>query len=481
MATTAKTKKDVEQMTPNDRLWDSLNNSYGQAREELGRNYDKAYSQADRQALSRGMQRSSYNAQNLANINQQKAKALDQNYQNQIADYENRLTQQEQQDAENERWERQFAETQKQNEWSRNFQQQQADTQNQQWQMNFNAGREDASWNKDFQREQFDANRGDVAWNQGMQERQFAANQDQNAWQRGMTERQYADSRADTAWNQNFQQRQFDANQQNAAWQREMSERQYADSRSDTAWQQGMTERQYADNRSDNAWQRGMQERQYADSRSDTAWNQAFQQGQADLSAQQWERSFAQSNDDADRKLAASYVSSIIANGGNPSDELLARAGLSRADAEAMRNGATGGSGGGPGPSNPGSDTPPADNPDDFLDDDLNNTVTPSDRLKGISDFLTRNGGVTAAPGITAGLYTPSSRTALVDNNNGNPNRYQGPNNVTINPIEAAFSAPEEEYYTVDIDDENDPNVLRLKKSTNGAGGKIKSTTTKIN
>ena len=55
MATTAKTKKDVEQMTTSDRLWDSLNHSYGQQREEIGRNYDKAYSQADRQALSRGM------------------------------------------------------------------------------------------------------------------------------------------------------------------------------------------------------------------------------------------------------------------------------------------------------------------------------------------------------------------------------------------------------------------------------------------
>ena len=234
MATAARTKQDVEQMTPNDRLWDSLNHVYGLQREEIGRNYDKAYSQADRQALSRGMPRSSYNAQILANINQQRNNALSQNYQSQIADYENQLNKQEQQDLEADRWERSFAEQQKQNEWSRNFQQQQADTQNNQWQMSFNAGREDAAFNK------------------GMQEKQFEANQAQNTWQ------------------------------------------------------------------------------------------QNFQQSQADLAAQQWEKNFAQGNDIADRQLAAGYVSSIVANGGIPGDELLARAGLSRADAEAMRKKATG-------------------------------------------------------------------------------------------------------------------------------------------
>lgn len=449
MATVAKTKQNVEDMTRQERLWDSLNHSYGQQREDIGRTYDKAYSQADRQALSRGMQRSSYNAQNLANINQQRANALDQNWQNQIADYENRLGALESEEAEADRWERQFAETQKQNEWSRDFQQQQADTANQQWNMNFNAGREDAAWNKDFQREQFAANRGDVAWNQGMQERQFAANQDQNAWQRGMTERQYADSRSDTAWNQSFQQRQFDANQQNAAWQRDMSERQYADSRSDTAWQQGMTERQYADNRSDNAWQRGMQERQYADSRSDTAWNQAFQQGQADRSADQWERSFAQSNDSADRQLAASYVSSIIANGGNPSDALLARAGLSRADADAMKKGNSGsGSGNGNGNGNgngDGENTPPPGNGDDlFSGDELNGTdgsaglpsLAERYRLGLYSNLDNMQNASAASSGTATGARNPNAErsfsAAFVDPND----------HIVINPIEEAFSGP---------------------------------------
>ena len=73
--TTARTQQDVDNMSKKDRLWDSLNYSYGLKREDSERQYDKAYSQADRQALSRGMQRSSYNAQNLANINQQKINA----------------------------------------------------------------------------------------------------------------------------------------------------------------------------------------------------------------------------------------------------------------------------------------------------------------------------------------------------------------------------------------------------------------------
>lgn len=215
MATVARTKQDVDNMTKQDRLWDSLNHAYGQQRESSDKSFDRAYSQADRQALSRGMQRSSYNAQNLANINQQKIEAQNNIWNNQIADYENRLGALESEEAEAERWERQF-----------------------------------------------EANRADVAWNQN------------------------------------------------------------------------------------------------------------FQQGQADLAAQQWEREFTRGTDSADRQLAASYVSAIVAQGGTPSDDLLARAGLSRADAEAMRKGGSGsgGSGGGPGPSNPGNDTPPG-NPNGLFSD----------------------------------------------------------------------------------------------------------------
>ena len=188
MATVAQNKQDVDNMTKQERLWDSLNHAYGLQREASDRSYDKAIAQADRQALGRGMQRSSYNNQVLGNLNNQKINAANDIWNNQIADYENRLGTLEQQEAEAERW-----------------------------------------------------------------EREFAAN------------------------------------------------------------------------------------------REDTAWNQNFQITQADRAADQWERQFAQGNNDTDRQLAASYVASIVANGGVPSDELLARAGLSRADAELMAKKNSGG------------------------------------------------------------------------------------------------------------------------------------------
>lgn len=493
MATVARTKQDVDKMTRQDRLWDSLSHSYGQQIEETGKSYDRAYSQADRQALSRGMQRSSYNAQNLANINQQRINAENNIRSNMIADYENRLGALESEEAEAERWERQFNAGREDAQWNREFQQKQADTANQQWQLNFDASRADTAWNQGMQERQFAANqdqnawqrgmtekqyadnRADTAWNQGMQERQFAANQDQNAWQRGMTERQYADNRADTAWNQRFQREQFDANQAQNAWQRGMTERQYADNRADTAWQQGMTERQYADNRADTAWQQGMTERQYADSRADTAWNQNFQQSQADRAAEQWERAFEQSNMTDDQKLAAGYVASIIAAGNTPSDELLARAGLSREDAEAMKSSITGNSsGGGNGGNGNGGENPPPGNPNGLFSD-----------MPTSSDLAGNNGGVDGNAVLNwinkHPASTPESTPSIRVQS---PNAYKdalegqivGDGLITIDPIEAAFTQPEEEYYEVDLDNENDPHVLRLNKTTNGAGGKIKST-----
>ena len=229
MATTARTRQDVEGMTRQDRLWDSLNHAYGQQRESSDKSFDRAYSQADRQALSRGMQRSSYNAQNLANINQQKIEAQNNIWNNQIADYENRLGALESEEAEAERWERQF-----------------------------------------------EANRADVAWNQN------------------------------------------------------------------------------------------------------------FQQGQADLAAQQWERQFAQGNNDTDRQLAAGYVSAIVAQGGTPSDDLLARAGLSRADAEAMRKGGSGGGSGGSGGNGGNGNNPPTvGNPNGLFSD-----------MPTLGDLAGNNGGI---------------------------------------------------------------------------------------
>lgn len=54
---------------------DSLQAAYDKQREASAKAYDQSYSQADRQMLSRGMQRSSYGAATLGNIGSEKAKA----------------------------------------------------------------------------------------------------------------------------------------------------------------------------------------------------------------------------------------------------------------------------------------------------------------------------------------------------------------------------------------------------------------------
>jgi len=237
MATTvAKNKKDVDQMDKRERLYDSLSYSYGNKGERISKEYDKAYSQADRQALSRGMQRSSYNNQTLANINKQKIDALNDNESAMIADYENRLQDIEAQELAADQWERQFAENQRQYNESLAFQKAEADR-----------------------------------------------------------------AQANTVWNQNFQ------------------------------------TKQYGDSRSDADWNKAFQEKQYADSRGDTAWNQAFQTNQAAVAQDQWEREFARNNQTAGQQIAMSYLSQIAAAGGNPSDELLRQAGISRSDYNAMK------------------------------------------------------------------------------------------------------------------------------------------------
>lgn len=248
--TTARNKDQVDQMSTRDRLWDSLNYSYGKKREDSEKQYRKAYSQADNQLLGRGMQRSSYGAQTLANLDKERVDASNDIWDTQIADYENRL-----QDLENQEWqrgyqERQFAESQRQFNENLGYQKERAGVQDTQWQQQF-----------------------------GENQRQFNANFD---WQKERAGVQ------DTQWQQQFgeNQRQFNVN---FDWQKERA---------------------------------GVQD-------------------------QQWEKAFDQTNTQNDRQLAASYVQAIIANGADPTDDLLARAGLSRADANAMKAQMGGGGGDG--------------------------------------------------------------------------------------------------------------------------------------
>ena len=134
----AASASDVQAQDAKTRLWQSLENSYDQQRQQSNESYDQAISQADRQMLSRGMGRSSYAGQTLANMQQKKIEAENQITGNQIADYQNRLTQLEQQELENERWERQF-----------NYQQSRDTVADEQWQKQFNAQQE--QWKQQFE------------------------------------------------------------------------------------------------------------------------------------------------------------------------------------------------------------------------------------------------------------------------------------------------------------------------------------------
>lgn len=309
--TTAKTKKDVDEMSAKDRLYDSLSYSYGKKGEKISKEYDKAYSQADRQLLSRGMQRSSYGAQTLANVNQQRIDALNDNESALIADYENRLGDIEARE------------------------QEQAN-----WQAQFDASREDAAWNKEYQTNQFN-------WQKEQADRNYNYQVGRDAVADQQWNKQFEANRADTAWNQAFQTQQYNDSRADTAWQQSMTEKQYADSRADTAWQQGMTERQYADSRADTAWSQAFTEKQYADNRADTAWQQAFSEKQWQAQLDQWEKQFNYTQMSDEQKINYNYVTYSLQNGNDVSDEMLRKAGLSREDYNAMKSQAAASGGGG--------------------------------------------------------------------------------------------------------------------------------------
>lgn len=142
-STTARTQTDVNNMTKAERLWDSLNYSYGKKREDLAQQYAQAASQTDRALLGRGMQRSSYGAQTVANLQQQGLKAQSDVWDTQIADYENRLQEAEQQEWAQGFQERQFDEGIRQYEQNFGYQAGRDTVADQQWQLAFDQGNKD--------------------------------------------------------------------------------------------------------------------------------------------------------------------------------------------------------------------------------------------------------------------------------------------------------------------------------------------------
>ena len=167
---------------------DRLGRTYDQRRQESANQYAQAVSAADRRALSRGMGRSSYNLQTLANLQQAGAEAqnllwqqqgedeaqigqqitqagqhlaqqIQQYQQGQASDelswVQQQQMQQAQQNTANQQWLAQFLAGQGQNaiqnqQWAMNFAQQaqQNAIQNQQWQQQFDAS--NSQWQQQF-------------------------------------------------------------------------------------------------------------------------------------------------------------------------------------------------------------------------------------------------------------------------------------------------------------------------------------------
>ena len=134
----ATTAEEVNNQDARTRLWQSLNYTYGQQRNQTEKSYDQAKLSADQQALSRGMQRSSYNNAVLANLDKQRAEALNDNYSQQIADYQNRLADIEAKEQEQANWQAQFDLNKASQEWQQAFQEKQFETQKEQWKQEFN-------------------------------------------------------------------------------------------------------------------------------------------------------------------------------------------------------------------------------------------------------------------------------------------------------------------------------------------------------
>ena len=133
----------------------------------------------------------------------------------------------------------------------------------------------------------------------------------------------------------------------------------------------------------------------------------------------------------------------------------MARAGLSRADAEAMRKGASGG--GSP-------STNPKTTPDQNPDQNPNPGDTPYDeKPKGFqSDELKAS-----IREFMANLKNTSSKTPVIGNDNGYANRYWDTAPVTGKTSVSPVSS-DEIYYEVDIDEQNKKKNKNNRWSSSG-------------
>lgn len=301
LKTTAQTKKDVDEMTPQERTWDRLTYAYDKQKEASNASYKKAISQNERSLLNKGLQRSSYGANTTAGLMNSAIKAENDIDSQKIAAYENAMYQIEKDEDEKAYRDKTFAEQVRQFDANLKFQQDEAAR---------------AQGNVD---REFDANRSDVAWSQKQTELQNEYQKQQDALAQENLLRQEA-----------YQKEQDALAQENLLRQEQIQKEQ-------------------------NAFQNAMAEKTFDAGRADTEWNQQYQQAAFEYQKQQdaFNNALAQSQFDfskasTEMQYYYNYVITAAANGGDVSDEMLEKVGISRADYNAMKAAAkTGGGGGG--------------------------------------------------------------------------------------------------------------------------------------
>ena len=110
----ASTKTEVEKQSTRDRAWEALETAYNRQIDASNAEYTQARSTSDNQALSRGMGRSSYNQQVLANIDAAKVDAANALREGLIAAYQDKVTEIEEREEAYDQWAQEFEENKRQ-------------------------------------------------------------------------------------------------------------------------------------------------------------------------------------------------------------------------------------------------------------------------------------------------------------------------------------------------------------------------------
>ncbi len=241
-----------------------LQDTYDKQREDSARQFRQAYSQADRQLLGRGMQRSSYGASALANVAlegnraQQKINDAQAAAASQIEDQRSQLQTQlneklgqytASQAADVLNRQRQLEDTEYQRRvdalksqtsleqaiYSAMYQQERDAQQDSQWQQSFDA--QQNQWNREFNAEQDRFNRQF----EYQQSRDTVADQQ---WQKQFDYQQGRDTVADRQWQQQFAETQRQSNINQSNWEKQFAESQRQFQVSQEQWQKQFDESQ---------------------------------------------------------------------------------------------------------------------------------------------------------------------------------------------------------------------------------------------